>query len=211
MALSSPAKGQLVWHKGEVTLVTGIRLTGELCYQPQTNALLFRMEDKWRVYRAYELHRFRYTESASDRVRTFAPYEILRRNGETQPVIFEELSAAGADGRLLELPAQYGARQTLQLALPRIRKAAWQTPKRWFVWLNGQLVGLDSFVETEIDGVIATAPETVQQWANHFPRPDHPQALARWLGSFYGRIAQSQSQSKPRIIARTNPFQTTKE
>ncbi|GAB3642813.1 hypothetical protein [Spirosoma arcticum] len=95
MALSGPAKAQLVWHKGELTLVTSIRLTGELCYQSQANALLFRMAGKWRVYQPYELHRFRYTDSTTNRVRTFAPYEILRKNGDTQSVIFEELIGGG--------------------------------------------------------------------------------------------------------------------
>lgn len=200
MALSGPAKAQLVWYKGEVTLVTSIRLTGKLCYQPQINALLFQTAGKWRVYQAYELHRFQYTDSIANRVRTFAPYEILRKNGETQSVIFEELIVR-ADVQLLELSAQYGAGQTLQLELPHIRKSAWQTPNRWFVWLNGQLVALDTFVETEIDGVIATAPDAAQQWARHFPRPATPTALARWLRYFHGYVVRSQSQSNPRVIS----------
>ncbi|GAB3642814.1 hypothetical protein [Spirosoma arcticum] len=74
------------------------------------------------------------------------------------------------------------------------------------MWLNGQLVALDTFVETEIDDVIATAPETVQQWASHFPRPANPKELARWLTYFYGRVARLQSQSSPRVIAEMRPF-----
>ena len=205
MALCGPAKAQLVWHKGEITLVTSIRLTGELCYQPQANALLFRMADKWRVYQAYELHQFRYTDSTTSLVHTFAPYEILRKNGETQSVIFEEL-IVGADVQLLELSAQYGVRQTPKPDLPYTHKSSWQTPKPRFVWLNGQLVAPDEFVETELDNLVATAPEVVKQWASHFPRPANPKALARWLTYFNSQVARSQSQSRPMITAQTRPF-----
>lgn len=205
IALCGPAKAQLIWHKGEITLVTSIRLTGELCYQPQTNTLVFRMAGKLRVYQAYELERFRYTESTTSLVHTFAPYEILQKNGETQSIIFEELLAEG-EVPLLQLPAQYGVRQTPRPDLPYTQKSSWKTPKPWFVWLNGHLVAPDEFVETELDNLVATAPEVVKQWASQFSRPAAPKALARWLTQFNIRVARSQTQSSPMITDQTRPF-----
>ena len=200
IALSGPAKAQLLWYKGELTLVTSIRLTGEVCYQPKANAVLFRMAGKWRVYQAHELEWFQYIDMTT--IHRFAPYEILGKNGETQSVLFEELTVAGAEVRLLELPARYGTRQTLQLALPYPNKEAWKTQKHWFVWFNGQLVALDTFVETEIDGLVARAPNAAQHWDRHFPRPANPKALARWLTLFYRQVVRSQSQKSPNVVAK---------
>ena len=204
MAQYGLAKAQLVWYKGEVTLVTTIRLTGEVCYQPQANAVLFRMAGKCRVYQAHELERFQYTDMTT--VHRFAPYDILLKNGETQSVLFEELTAAGADVRLLELSVQHGAQRTPKPDLPHPHKSSWQTPKPWFVWLDGRLLAPDEFVETELSGLIATSPDTVQQWANQYPHPTSPKALARWLLRFYSQLAQSQPRSNISPIAQTKPF-----
>lgn len=203
LTLCGPAKAQLVWYKGEVTLVTTIRLTGEVCYQPQANAVLFRMAGKCRFYQAHELEQFQYTDMTT--VHRFAPYEILLKNGETQSVLFEELTAAGAEVRLLELPVQHGAGQAPRPDLPQLHKSSRKTLKPWFVWFNGGLVAPDEFVETELDGLIATAPHAVQQWASHFPRPVQPKALARWLTRFHSQVTRSQSQGNSATIAQTKP------
>lgn len=205
MALCGPAKAQLVWYEGEVTLVTSIRLTGEVCYQPQANAVLFRMAGKWRVYQAHELERFQYTDLRA--IHRFASYEILQKNGETRSIIFEELNATGPEVQLLALSVHHGAQRTTRLLkLPRARKSSWQTPEPWFVWIHGRLVAPDEFVETELDGLIATSPDVVQQWASRYARPADPMALARWLLRFHGQVAQSQSPGNPPTIAQARPF-----
>ncbi len=189
------AHAQINWHKGEVSLVTGFRLTGELSYQYKTNTLLFRQANKWRTYQIEQLLRFRYTDPVTNEFHTFAPYEITRATGEGQFILFEEL-LPGVDVQLLELPPQYGMQHELRRWLPYTRRAHWQTPNTRFVWLHGRLLDPDAFVSDELNNLVATTPRAVQRWAAEHPHPADPKSLGRWLSSFHNRMAQATAQSE---------------
>ena len=202
------ASAQVKWHKGEVSLVTGFRLTGDLCYQFSTNTLLFRQGDKWRMYQIDEILRFRHADPTTNLFHTFAPYEILHPNGKTQLILFEEL-LPGVDVQLLELPPQYTWQQVAKYHLPSTRTAHWQTPNPRFVWLYGRPVAPDTFVRTELDNLIATSVKTARQWADTTAQPADPNSLGRWLSTFHNRISQGSLQNRPAsntvVISRNIP------
>lgn len=193
---AATASAQMKWYSGEVSLMTGFRLTGELCYQFATNTLVFRQGNKWRTYQIDQVLRFRHTDPATNLLHTFAPYEIVQPNGQSQLVLFEEL-LPGVDVQLLELPAQYSWLQVSRYHLPSTRTTHWQTPNPRFVWLYGRLVAPDTFVRTELDGLLATTPKTVQQWASAASWPIDPKTLGRWLSSFHNRVTQATRQPGP--------------
>ena len=124
-------------------------------------------------------------------------------------MLFDEL-ISGAAVQLLQLPALHTTKQADKQGLPRNRNANWQTPQPWYVWLDGRLVALDAFVDTDLDGLIASAPTAVQHWANSFARPGNPKALAQWLTYFNGRVTQAQlpgaPTTDPAITAWISPF-----
>lgn len=193
IALCGPARAQesLVWHKGEAVLTTGLTIRGELCYQPRADVLLFRQAGKTRTYTADNLLRFHYTDIATSIAYTYGVYDVPQPTGETRAIVFNEL-IPGAAIQLLQLPDPHTERWAKIQGLPRNRSANWQTPRPWYVWLDGRFVAPDAFVDSELDGLIAAAPKAVQQWANEFTRPGNPTALARWLAYFNGRMVQEQ-------------------
>jgi len=193
IALGGPARAQksFVWHQGEAVLTTGLTVRGELCYQPRANALLFRQAGKTRTYTADNLLRFCYIDIATSILHTYGVYGVPQPTGETRAVVFDEL-ISGVAIQLLQLPEPYTEKWATKQGLPRNQRANWQTPRPWYVWLDGRFIALDAFMETELDGLIAAAPRAVQQWANGFTRPGNPAALVRWLSYFNGRVSQEQ-------------------
>lgn len=203
--LSLTAQAQLLWHEGQVTLITGVKLKGELCYQPQADALLFRTTSQWKTYTADQLTRFQYSDVSINRVRLFAVYAVTQSTGETRPIIFEEI-VPKARVPLLQLPVWHSPQWLARMGLPPTRLADWRTEQAWFVWLRDEPVALDTFMETEFDELVAAAPEAVQQWAVRFPRPADPQALARWLCYFNSRVTLAQHRPDATVAALAAPY-----
>jgi hypothetical protein len=198
-ALSAPsATAQLMWHEGEATLSTGITVRGELCYQPQADALLFRRTptDKWQTYSAEQLQAFRYVDVAANTLFVFTRYDVGQPTGDTRALLFEELIPGALVG-MLRLPAPHTAQWASKQGLPRNRAANWQTPQPWYVWIDGRFIALDDFIENGLNALLEAAPESVQQWADGYARPRNPKALARWLAYFNGRVALAQPSSRP--------------
>jgi hypothetical protein len=188
------AHAQLAWHQGEVVPTTGIRLWGELCYQPRTHSLLFRTtaETPWRTYPADQLRQFSYMDAATNGLHHIGTYDVPMSTGQTITLLFEEL-IPGATVPLLQLVAPNGLSRAARRVLPRMPKAAWQTEHPRYVWLDGRLLAPDVFVETELDGLLATTPTSVQQWAKRYPRPTDPKSLGRWLAYFDREMANARS------------------
>ncbi len=198
-----PALAQLVWQEGEATLNTGITVRGELCFQPDANALLFRTAGKWHTYPASQLQRFTFFEAinAVSYVRNFSVYAVPQNGSEEAvPLIFEELTL-DAPVRLLQLRGS-GAKQIgRRYGLPPVRNAHWQTPQPWYVWMDGRFVAPDIFVETELSDLLATSPDPMQRWANALPRPRDPKALARWLLSYYREMDIAKRGTAPTVAS----------
>ncbi|MBC7570480.1 MAG: hypothetical protein H7319_12190, partial [Spirosoma sp.] len=190
------AQSSLRWHEGDVTLSIGITLHGELGYQPHSNALVVRIGDKWRTYSADQLQGFRYTDVDSNYSHQFRVYETAGPDMQSVPLIFNEL-VPGQSVALLQLPGQHGATWLAQHRLPRCQKVAWQTPECWFIWIEGRFVSPDAFVETELDSLVAAAPESVQRWSASTTRPTNPKTLIFWLSRYNGQLARAKSPSKP--------------
>lgn len=203
LCLSGTATAQILWLEGDVTLITGVKIRGEIDYQPQADLLLIRTPDKVRTYTADQLRQFHYIDLSTSHFRTFSSYEITQPTGETRSVIFEELIPNGLVP-LLQLPASHGAYWAAKHGLAKPQKILWQTAQLWYIYLDGRFVAPDVFVETELDELVAAAPEAVQQWAEHVPRPTDPSTLAKWLACFSGRVDQAQRQlsSNPKIANR---------
>ena len=204
LLLAVSAHAQLAWHKGEVMPATGIRLWGELCYQPRANALLFRQAkeaDTWRTYPADQLRHFSYVTPTG--LHYFATYDVPLSTGATRAMLFQEL-IPGASVALLQLADTDGSYRKAKQGLPRNPKAAWQTPQLWYVWLDGRLLAPDVFVETELDSLLATTPPSVQRWAKRYPRPTDPKSLARWLAYFDREMhsAHPALPASPTIVSR---------
>lgn len=192
-----PAKAQLNWQQGELTLITGIRLRGDLFYQPQANTLLFRLTNTntWRTYLADQIRGFYYIQRETGRHHHFWVYAVgLKNREESVSVIFEQL-IPGAAVALLQLTAANNRRLIAKQGLPGYPASSWQTDQPWYVWLNGRFLAPDVFVKTELDGLLATAPETVRRWGNEYPRPTTPKALARWLAHFDRVMGDAQPKS----------------
>ena len=197
-----PALAQLVWQEGEATLSTGITIRGELYFQPDANALLFRTAGKWHTYPASQLQGFAFIETitAISYFRHFTVYAVPQSGSEeTASLIFEELTL-DAPVRLLQLRG-IRARQTgRKYGLPPVRNAKWQTPQPWYVWIDGRFVAPDTFVETELSDLLANSPKAVQQWANTRPRPRNPKALPRWLTHYYREMEMARQTANPTIV-----------
>lgn len=196
-----PALAQIVWQEGEATLSTGIIVRSELCYQPDSNALLVRSGSTCRTYTASQLQCFQYVNTA-DVYRHFTVH-YLPKNGqpdELAPLILEEL-IPGATVRLLQLPGNRAERIGKQYGLPATRTSDWQTPQPWYVWIDGRFVAPDAFVETELSDLLASSPEAVQRWANARPRPGNPKALARWLAHYYREMESAKQTTAPTIVS----------
>ena len=188
-----PAVAQLIWHEGEATLSTGITVRGEVCYQPQADALLFRRmaTEKWQTYSADQLQAFRYVDVAAGTLLVFVRYDVEQPNGETRALLFDELIPGAVVG-LLELAAPHTAQWEAKQGLPHNRAANWQTPQPWYVRLDGRFIALDDFVNKHLEALLEAAPEAVQRWAAGFAWPQNPKALARWLSCFNGQMFLAQ-------------------
>ncbi len=192
VGLTLSAHAQLAWHKGEVMPTTGIRLWGELCYQPRTHSLLFRntAATPWRTYPADQVRQFSYMAAATNGLHHIGAYDVPMPTGQTITLLFEEL-IPGATVPLLQLASLNGLSRAARRGLPRTPKAAWQTEHPWYVWLDGRLLAPDVFVEIELNGLLATTPPSVQRWAATYPRPTDPKSLGRWLAYFDREMAHA--------------------
>ncbi len=198
LADSVNAQKQLIWHEGEATLITGITLRGELSDQPQVDALLFRQAGQVRTYLADELIRFSYQDATDNRRHVVATYDVPQPTGENRAVLLEELiHIPGMSVRLLQLPAPHTLQWAKKNGLPRTIHQDWKTPQPWYVWLTGRFVPLDEFVLTDLDVLIAGAPEAVRKWAADRTRPTHPLALAAWLTLFTQQMLKAQAPAQP--------------
>ena len=168
-----PAIAQLIWHEGEATLSTGITVRGELSYQPQADALLFRRmaTEKWQTYPGEQLQGFRFVDVATSTSFVFARYDVQPPTGETRALLFAELIPGATAVQLLRLPAPHTAQWAAKQGLPQNRAANWQTPQPWYVRLDGRFVALDDFVNNDLDALLAAAPEAVQRWFAGRARP----------------------------------------
>ena len=183
--LNQPARAQVVWQEGEITLSTGITIQAGLCFQPETNALLVRRVGKVRLYTAEQVRGFHYVEPATGFIYRYATYPV---GPDATPFIFEERVHQGAV-RLLQLAGRQPLRLAEQHGLPQLIDAAWQTPQPWYVWHKGQFITPDVFVSTGLADLLADSPKSARQWAANRPRPETPNALARWLTMFNSRLS----------------------
>lgn len=176
---------QPVWKPGEATLGTGITVRGDLYYQPEANTLLVRIADKCRAYSASQLQHFEFVEETTSHHHHFTVFDVAQEGQqEAVTIIFEELTP-GATVRVLQLAGSNARRISRQYGLPATRKAEWQTPQPWYVWVNGRFVAPDNFIETEFDNMLLNSPASVWRWAATKPRPDAPLVLVRWLVYYY--------------------------
>lgn len=190
------ASAQFAWNEGEVTLSTGVKLWGSISHQAKTDILLVRTLDKVKTYTPDQLQGFQFIEPSTGAFRHFSVYHLTSdKYQETMPVIFEEL-IPGATVQLLQLSEQHNAKWLRMRELSLYQKGDWSQQKPWFIWLNGQCVAPNVFVETEMANLLAASSPSVQRWANTFPQPTNPKALARWLRYFHERANRMQN---PRI------------
>ena len=182
------ALAQLVWTPGEATLSTGVTVRGDLCYQPEANTLLVRIADKCRAYPASQLQHFEFAELTTSCRHSFTVLDVPQDGQQdAAPIIFEEL-VPGATVRVLQLVGHNARRVGRQYGLPATRKADWQTPQPWYIWVDGRFIAPDDFVDNELDNMLLTSPESVQRWAKTKWRPTKPKLLATWLSCYYGEM-----------------------
>lgn len=195
-----PALAQIVWTTGEATLSTGITVRGDLCYQPEMNALMVRVADKCRVYPAGHLQHIEFADLTTGCRRYFTVLDVPQPGQqEAVPLIFEEL-VPGATVRVLQLAGSNARLIARQYGLPKTHKSQWQTPQPWYVWVNGRFVAPDDFVDNELDNMLLNSPEPVQQWAKAKWRPTTPKLLATWLACYYGKMHAAKAYAEPTLM-----------
>lgn len=205
--LTFPVCAQQGWCNGSITLLHGIICRGQVIYHPQVSTVQFRANKEATTWQTYSIEQFsQFNFITNERLHAYSVYDISISTGETKPLLFKELIIGGIIP-LLELASTGQQSRTIRKQLPRAAKVGWQTEHPWFVWYKEQLMTLDTFVDTELEGMLAALPAPAQRLANRHPRPTNPKALARWLACVSGDIATTQS--NPVIDSKTISWKVT--
>lgn len=143
------ARNSDVWSQGELVLMNGTELKGDIGYNWKAEIVQYREGNKIRAYSPYQVRAFRYFDDHQNVLRKFVTFEQATKSGRQRPLFLEEV-VVGPVPVYREVRSAHEPIKLRNLSMFNSDEELVKDLENftYLVLLNGELINLNMFYRT---------------------------------------------------------------
>ncbi|AKD57130.1 hypothetical protein SD10_21770 [Spirosoma radiotolerans] len=192
------ARDSDVWNQGELVLMNGTELKGDIDYNWKAGVVQYREGNKIRAYSAYQVRAFRYFDDHQNVLRKFVTFDYADKSGSRQRPLFLEEVVMGSLPVYREVRSVHEPIKLKNLSMFNSDKELVKDLANftYLVLLNGELINLNLFYRAMWPALKEKYEAELNRYAMRIQSDIAPTLLQLMLINQYNYLTQHQTEEQ---------------